>query len=195
MRAGWRCICARARSSSAGPRCPTRPRWDARWRRAAQLAAPLPAAAGAADIEEAAAPDRRRLPGARSRAGPGRRTRCSTRSTPNRSGAACARSCAARPKARRPRRAWPGCCRRRDCRCRCSPNSRRRARRARSPCACSCSAIAHAEALVALTAQARVDLLEVELALARVLAERLRRVAERGDAALRDMHPRRASIS
>jgi len=45
---------------------------------------------------------------------------------------------------------------------------------------------AHAEALVALTAQARVDLTEVELVLARVLAERLRDVAARGDAALRE---------
>ena len=44
----------------------------------------------------------------------------------------------------------------------------------------------HAEALVALTAPARIDLLEVELALARVLAGRLRSVAERGDAVLRD---------
>lgn len=44
----------------------------------------------------------------------------------------------------------------------------------------------HAEALAALTAQARVDLLEVELALARVLADRWRRAAERGDATLRE---------
>lgn len=44
----------------------------------------------------------------------------------------------------------------------------------------------HAEALVALTAPARVDLLEVEQALARVLADRLRRAAERGDVALRE---------
>ena len=43
----------------------------------------------------------------------------------------------------------------------------------------------HAEALVALTVQARVDLTEVELVLARVLAERLREAAGRGDAALR----------
>jgi vacuolar-type H+-ATPase subunit C/Vma6 len=43
----------------------------------------------------------------------------------------------------------------------------------------------HAQALVALTAQARVDLTEVELLLARVLAERLRDAAGRGDAALR----------
>jgi vacuolar-type H+-ATPase subunit C/Vma6 len=45
---------------------------------------------------------------------------------------------------------------------------------------------AHAQPLVALTAQARVDLLEVELVLARVLAERWRSAAERGDAALRE---------
>jgi len=44
----------------------------------------------------------------------------------------------------------------------------------------------HAAALVTLTAQARVDLTEVELVLARVLAERLRDAAERGDAALRE---------
>jgi hypothetical protein len=44
----------------------------------------------------------------------------------------------------------------------------------------------HADALVALTAQARVDLLEVELALAHVLADRWRRAAERGDATLRE---------
>jgi len=44
----------------------------------------------------------------------------------------------------------------------------------------------HAEALVALTAQARLDLLDVELAIARVLADRLRRAGERGDAALRE---------
>ncbi|MDP1649714.1 MAG: V-type ATPase subunit [Rubrivivax sp.] len=44
----------------------------------------------------------------------------------------------------------------------------------------------HAQALVTLTAQARVDLLEVELVLARVLAERWRRAARRGDAALRE---------
>ncbi len=43
----------------------------------------------------------------------------------------------------------------------------------------------HAEALVALTAPARVDLLDVEQALARVLAERWRDAARRGDAALR----------
>jgi vacuolar-type H+-ATPase subunit C/Vma6 len=45
---------------------------------------------------------------------------------------------------------------------------------------------AHAAALVALTARPRVDLLEVELALARVLTERLQRAAKRGDAALRE---------
>jgi len=44
----------------------------------------------------------------------------------------------------------------------------------------------HAEALAALTAQARVDPLDVELALARVLAERWRRAAKEGDAALRE---------
>jgi vacuolar-type H+-ATPase subunit C/Vma6 len=44
----------------------------------------------------------------------------------------------------------------------------------------------HAEALVALTAQARVDLTDVELLLARVLAERLRDAAVRGDPALRE---------
>jgi vacuolar-type H+-ATPase subunit C/Vma6 len=44
----------------------------------------------------------------------------------------------------------------------------------------------HAPALVALTATPRVDLLEVELALARVLAERWQRAAARGDAALRE---------
>jgi len=44
----------------------------------------------------------------------------------------------------------------------------------------------HARSLVALTAQARVDLLEVELVLARVLAERWQRAAARGDAALRE---------
>jgi len=43
-----------------------------------------------------------------------------------------------------------------------------------------------AGALVTLTAQARVDLLEVELALARTVAERLRSAAARGDAALRE---------
>jgi vacuolar-type H+-ATPase subunit C/Vma6 len=43
-----------------------------------------------------------------------------------------------------------------------------------------------AAALAALTTQARVDLLEVELALARTLAERLRRAAARGDGALRE---------
>lgn len=45
---------------------------------------------------------------------------------------------------------------------------------------------AHAPSLVALSARPRVDLLEVELALARVLADRLRRAARRGDAALRE---------
>ena len=44
----------------------------------------------------------------------------------------------------------------------------------------------HAEALVTLTAQARVDLTEVEFVLARVLAERLRDAARRGDATLRE---------
>ncbi|HUP05605.1 MAG TPA: V-type ATPase subunit [Caldimonas sp.] len=44
----------------------------------------------------------------------------------------------------------------------------------------------HAQVLVALTAQLPVDLLEVELALARVLAERWRQAARRGDAALRE---------
>jgi vacuolar-type H+-ATPase subunit C/Vma6 len=45
---------------------------------------------------------------------------------------------------------------------------------------------AHADAMLALTAGPRVDLLEVEHALARVLAERWRRAAARGDAALRE---------
>jgi vacuolar-type H+-ATPase subunit C/Vma6 len=45
---------------------------------------------------------------------------------------------------------------------------------------------AHAEALLALTARPRVELLDVELALARVLAERWRLAAARGDAALRE---------
>jgi len=44
----------------------------------------------------------------------------------------------------------------------------------------------HAEALVALTAPARVDLLEVEHALARVLAARWRDAGRRGDGALRE---------
>lgn len=44
----------------------------------------------------------------------------------------------------------------------------------------------HAEAMVVLTARPRVDLLEVERALARVLAERWRLAAARGDAALRE---------
>jgi vacuolar-type H+-ATPase subunit C/Vma6 len=46
---------------------------------------------------------------------------------------------------------------------------------------------AHAEDLLALTARPRVDLLEVELALARVLAESWRRAAARGDDALREL--------
>ena len=44
----------------------------------------------------------------------------------------------------------------------------------------------HAQALVVLTGQAPVDLLEVEVALARALAERWRQAARRGDAALRE---------
>lgn len=49
----------------------------------------------------------------------------------------------------------------------------------------------HAATLVALTAQARLDLPEVEVALAQVLAGRWRRAAERGDAALREaLHDR-----
>ncbi len=46
---------------------------------------------------------------------------------------------------------------------------------------------AHAEAMAALTARPRVDLLDVELALTRVLAERWRLAAARGDAALREV--------
>lgn len=46
---------------------------------------------------------------------------------------------------------------------------------------------AHADDLVALTARPRVDLLEVELALARVLAQRWRAAAARGDGALREL--------
>jgi vacuolar-type H+-ATPase subunit C/Vma6 len=44
----------------------------------------------------------------------------------------------------------------------------------------------HAQALLALTGQARVDLLEVELVLSRELAERWRGAAKRGDATLRE---------
>jgi len=46
---------------------------------------------------------------------------------------------------------------------------------------------AHAGDLVALTARPRVDLLEVELVLARVLGERWRAAAARGDGALREL--------
>ncbi len=63
---------------------------------------------------------------------------------------------------------------------------RRPVPRAKSPFASLVLGDPHAESLVALTAAARVDLLEVELALARLLAERLRDAGRRGDATLRE---------